>query len=615
MQRLDRPDRAAPRDRRRATATRSPTSASPTVPTSRGPAGPGWLVDRGASRTTAPATAVREALRRRGHRGPTDLAADAHPGAVPRLRGARRRRRGADRRPRALPPVLRAPHDRAAGRGDRPASAPSLRERLTRWSPVHPPAPSPTRPGSYQFKDEDGRVIYVGKAKSLRSRLSNYFGAPHTLLPRTRQMVHGRGDGRVDRGPQRGRGAVPRVQPHQGAPAAVQHPAEGRQVVPVPRGDPRRGVAAGDGHAGQEAQGRPLLRSVRPRVRDPRDARPPAAHVPDPHLHQRQVPTPPAARPAVPLRPHREVRRAVRRRGRPTTSTARSSTSCSRSSTARPRRCSTGSRSRCTRPPTSSSSSGRPGCATSSPRCARPSSASRWSGPRTRTSTSSGSPTTSSRRRCRSSSSAAGGSSGGRGSSSTRSRTSTRRRSSPAMLEQLYGDAEPSDVPKRGAGPGRAGGAATSTRSSSALVRGSQGADPGARSAGEKRALLETVDAQRGGGVHPAQAQARVRPQRAGQGARRAAGGARPARGAVADRVLRHLEPAGHRDRRVDDGARGRHPEALRLPALQDPAPGGPGRLRRDGGGADAAGSGATSTSATRVPGPASGSRTRRTCS
>jgi excinuclease ABC subunit C len=47
----------------------------------------------------------------------------------------------------------------------------------------------PDTPGSYQFRDKDGRVIYVGKAKSLRSRLSNYFGAPETLLPRTRQMV------------------------------------------------------------------------------------------------------------------------------------------------------------------------------------------------------------------------------------------------------------------------------------------------------------------------------------------------------------------------------------------------------------------------------------------
>ena len=47
----------------------------------------------------------------------------------------------------------------------------------------------PEGPGSYQFFDAEGRVIYVGKAKSLRSRLSNYFAPPHTLHDRTRQMV------------------------------------------------------------------------------------------------------------------------------------------------------------------------------------------------------------------------------------------------------------------------------------------------------------------------------------------------------------------------------------------------------------------------------------------
>ncbi len=45
----------------------------------------------------------------------------------------------------------------------------------------------PDAPGSYQFLDADGRVIYVGKAKNLRSRLNNYFGS-HLPL-RTRQMV------------------------------------------------------------------------------------------------------------------------------------------------------------------------------------------------------------------------------------------------------------------------------------------------------------------------------------------------------------------------------------------------------------------------------------------
>lgn len=53
-----------------------------------------------------------------------------------------------------------------------------------------PPAGTiPDAPGSYQFKDAQGRVIYVGKASSLRQRLSNYFQDPRGLHPRTAQMV------------------------------------------------------------------------------------------------------------------------------------------------------------------------------------------------------------------------------------------------------------------------------------------------------------------------------------------------------------------------------------------------------------------------------------------
>ena len=51
------------------------------------------------------------------------------------------------------------------------------------------PGTIPTGPGAYLFKDAEGRVIYVGKAKGLRSRLSNYFGPPASLPERTRQMV------------------------------------------------------------------------------------------------------------------------------------------------------------------------------------------------------------------------------------------------------------------------------------------------------------------------------------------------------------------------------------------------------------------------------------------
>ncbi len=41
----------------------------------------------------------------------------------------------------------------------------------------------------YKFRDATRRVIYVGKAKSLRSRLNSYFADLLNLHPRTRQMV------------------------------------------------------------------------------------------------------------------------------------------------------------------------------------------------------------------------------------------------------------------------------------------------------------------------------------------------------------------------------------------------------------------------------------------
>lgn len=47
----------------------------------------------------------------------------------------------------------------------------------------------PTQPGVYRFFDRDGRVIYVGKAKSLRPRLSSYFQDLAGLHPRTQSMV------------------------------------------------------------------------------------------------------------------------------------------------------------------------------------------------------------------------------------------------------------------------------------------------------------------------------------------------------------------------------------------------------------------------------------------
>ena len=47
----------------------------------------------------------------------------------------------------------------------------------------------PTEPGVYRFRDPQGRVVYVGKAGNLRSRLSSYFADFASLHPRTQRMV------------------------------------------------------------------------------------------------------------------------------------------------------------------------------------------------------------------------------------------------------------------------------------------------------------------------------------------------------------------------------------------------------------------------------------------
>src|SRR4051812_7164605 len=53
------------------------------------------------------------------------------------------------------------------------------------------PAPGtiPDTPGVYRFRDPEGGVIYVGKAKSLRSRLNSYFADTWSLHARRQQMV------------------------------------------------------------------------------------------------------------------------------------------------------------------------------------------------------------------------------------------------------------------------------------------------------------------------------------------------------------------------------------------------------------------------------------------
>jgi excinuclease ABC subunit C len=73
------------------------------------------------------------------------------------------------------------------------ASPPSATPRPggQRTGPAYRPASGsiPDQPGVYRFSDAHGRVIYVGKAKSLRSRLNSYFADPTSMLSRTRSMV------------------------------------------------------------------------------------------------------------------------------------------------------------------------------------------------------------------------------------------------------------------------------------------------------------------------------------------------------------------------------------------------------------------------------------------
>ncbi len=71
-------------------------------------------------------------------------------------------------------------------------SRPPMRNPALAFRPEH--GSIPTEPGCYLWKDRHGRVLYVGKAKSLRARLASYFGAWSGLGQRTRAMLEAAAD-------------------------------------------------------------------------------------------------------------------------------------------------------------------------------------------------------------------------------------------------------------------------------------------------------------------------------------------------------------------------------------------------------------------------------------
>ena len=358
---------------------------------------------------------------------------------------------------------------------------------------TRPPAGTiPDTPGSYQFKDALGRVIYVGKASSLRQRLSNYFQDPRSLHPRTAQMVATAETvewievrNEVEAlmlewtliKQHRPRFNI-RLRDDKSYPFLAVTVDEQFPRALVMRGRKRKGTRYFGPYAHAYAIRDTLdllLRSFPIRTCSPgkynehhRLGRPCLLF----HIEK-------CSGPCVGEISEHDYRRAGQRAVRLPRRRHRRDRPPARAPTCAPR-------------PTSWSTSGRRGSATGCRPCSGPSRSSRWSPSATRTSTSSASPTTSWRRRSRCSSSAAAGSSGARASCSTRSRTSAPGGLVDRIMEEMYGDEPPLGVPKQVLVPVVSDDVATYEEWLTHL-RGSRGCRCACPQRGDKRALHETV--------------------------------------------------------------------------------------------------------------------------
>ena len=142
----------------------------------------------------------------------------------------------------------------------------------------------PQAPGVYLIKDAKGRVIYVGKAKNLRSRASSYFqkGAAEEL--RTATWVHEIADIDYLESESEVDAFARRITANQGRAAEVQQGAERRQELPLPSDHHARRLPARRVYARAEIEKRKTLWSLRRRWQPPRRHPGLAAHFQIPHV-------------------------------------------------------------------------------------------------------------------------------------------------------------------------------------------------------------------------------------------------------------------------------------------------------------------------------------------
>lgn len=141
----------------------------------------------------------------------------------------------------------------------------------------------PTR--GLPFRDEHGRVIYVGKAKNLRNRVSSYFAPLHQLSPKTRAMVTTAAAVQWTVVGSRIRVPAAPIHVDRNSRRGSTSPTAMTRSLPYLAITMSEARSARDGHARGQAR-QPVLRPVFPGVGDPRDPGRPVARVPRAYLHQ-----------------------------------------------------------------------------------------------------------------------------------------------------------------------------------------------------------------------------------------------------------------------------------------------------------------------------------------